>query len=180
MTGLAGASGEQRTGHLYGVGLGPGDPELVTVKAARLIAAADVVAFHAARHGRSVARAVAAPYLREGQVEELLVYPVTTETTDHPGGYQGAIDELVVEVVNLGSGAPGRLRTGGFGAEPQHAIRPVARNLARIDLVPQPAVDDIPRPQRGPERCIRRIDTRDPCDQEVGLGEVEVSAEDDR
>jgi precorrin-2 C20-methyltransferase / precorrin-3B C17-methyltransferase len=82
------------TGRLYGIGLGPGDPELVTVKAARLIRAADVVAFHAARHGRSVARALAAPYLREGQIEELLVYPVTTETTDHPGGYQGAIDEF--------------------------------------------------------------------------------------
>jgi precorrin-2 C20-methyltransferase/precorrin-3B C17-methyltransferase len=82
------------SGRLYGVGLGPGDPELVTVKAARLIGAADVVAFHAARHGRSVAQALAAPYLREGQVEELLVYPVTTETTDHPGGYQGAIDEF--------------------------------------------------------------------------------------
>jgi precorrin-2 C20-methyltransferase/precorrin-3B C17-methyltransferase len=82
------------SGRLYGVGLGPGDPELVTVKAARLIGAADVVAFHAAQHGRSVARALAAPYLRAGQVEELLVYPVTTETTDHPGGYQGAIDEF--------------------------------------------------------------------------------------
>jgi precorrin-2 C20-methyltransferase/precorrin-3B C17-methyltransferase len=82
------------SGRLFGVGLGPGDPELVTVKAARLIGAADVVAFHAARHGRSVARGVAAPYLREGQIEELLVYPVTTEATDHPGGYQGAIDEF--------------------------------------------------------------------------------------
>ncbi len=82
------------TGRLYGVGLGPGDPELVTVKAARLIGAADVVAFHAAQHGRSVARALAAPYLRAGQVEELLVYPVTTGTTDHPGGYQGAIDDF--------------------------------------------------------------------------------------
>ncbi|KQS68656.1 precorrin-2 C(20)-methyltransferase [Modestobacter sp. Leaf380] len=82
------------TGRLYGVGLGPGDPELVTVKAARLIGAADVVAFHSARHGRSVARGLAEPHLREGQIEELLVYPVTTETTDHPGGYQGAIDEF--------------------------------------------------------------------------------------
>ncbi len=82
------------TGRLYGVGLGPGDPELVTVKAARLIGAADVVAFHAAQHGRSVARGLAEPYLRAGQVEELLVYPVTTGTTDHPGGYQGAIDEF--------------------------------------------------------------------------------------
>ena len=46
------------TGHLYGVGLGPGDPELVTVKAARLISAAGVIAYHAARHGRSNARAI--------------------------------------------------------------------------------------------------------------------------
>jgi precorrin-2 C20-methyltransferase/precorrin-3B C17-methyltransferase len=82
------------TGRLYGVGLGPGDPELVTVKAARLIGSADVVAFHAARHGRSVARGLAAPYLRNGQIEELLVYPVTTEATTHPGGYHGAIDEF--------------------------------------------------------------------------------------
>ncbi|MFD0363073.1 precorrin-3B C(17)-methyltransferase [Nocardia sp. GCM10030253] len=84
-------------GKLWGVGLGPGDPELVTVKAARIIAAADVIAFHSARHGRSISRAIAAPYMREGQLEEHLVYPVTTETTDHPGGYQGAIDEFYEE-----------------------------------------------------------------------------------
>jgi precorrin-2 C20-methyltransferase/precorrin-3B C17-methyltransferase len=84
-------------GRLFGVGLGPGDPELVTVKAARLIGAADVIAYHAARHGRSNARAIAEPYLRAGQLEESLIYPVTTETTDHPGGYQGAIDEFYAE-----------------------------------------------------------------------------------
>ncbi|MFB7723768.1 precorrin-3B C(17)-methyltransferase [Nocardia sp. NPDC056100] len=82
------------SGKLWGVGLGPGDPELVTVKAARIIGAADVIAFHSARHGRSISRAIAAPYMRAGQLEEHLVYPVTTETTDHPGGYQGAIDEF--------------------------------------------------------------------------------------
>ena len=38
------------TGTLFGVGLGPGDPELVTVKAARVIGEADVVAYHSARH----------------------------------------------------------------------------------------------------------------------------------
>jgi precorrin-2 C20-methyltransferase / precorrin-3B C17-methyltransferase len=84
-------------GRLFGVGVGPGDPELITVKAARLITAADVVAYHAARHGRSNARAIAAAYLRDGQVEEALLYPVTTETTDHPGGYQGAIDDFYAE-----------------------------------------------------------------------------------
>jgi precorrin-2 C20-methyltransferase/precorrin-3B C17-methyltransferase len=81
-------------GTLYGVGLGPGDPELVTVKAARLIGAADVVAYHCARHGRSVARSIAEPYLHDGQVEEKLVYPVTTEATGHPGGYEGAMEEF--------------------------------------------------------------------------------------
>lgn len=81
-------------GKLWGVGIGPGDPELVTVKAARVIGEADVIAFHSARHGKSISRAVAAPYMREGQIEEHLVYPVTTETIDHPGGYQGAMDEF--------------------------------------------------------------------------------------
>ena len=92
-----GTDGRVKVGRLFGVGLGPGDPELVTVKAARLIGAADVVAYHSARHGRSNARAIAAGYLRPGQIEEALVYPVTTETTDHPGGYQGAIDEFYAE-----------------------------------------------------------------------------------
>lgn len=84
-------------GRLYGVGVGPGDPELVTVKAARLIGSADVVAYHCARHGRSNARRSAEPYLREGQIEEQLVYPVTVETTDHPGGYRGALDEFYAD-----------------------------------------------------------------------------------
>ncbi|GAA1276480.1 precorrin-3B C(17)-methyltransferase [Saccharothrix xinjiangensis] len=82
------------SGKLYGVGVGPGDPELVTVKAARLISEADVVVFHSARHGRSVARRVAEPYLRPGQVEEQLVYPVTTEDSDD---YQGEIDAFYEE-----------------------------------------------------------------------------------
>jgi precorrin-2 C20-methyltransferase/precorrin-3B C17-methyltransferase len=85
------------TGILYGVGLGPGDPELVTVKAARLIGEADVVAYHSARHGHSIARRIAERYLREGQLEEHLVYPVTTETTAHPGGYDGAMEDFYVE-----------------------------------------------------------------------------------
>ncbi|MFB7666621.1 precorrin-2 C(20)-methyltransferase [Kitasatospora sp. NPDC056138] len=85
------------TGRLYGVGLGPGDPELVTVRAAALIGRADVVAYHSARHGRSIARSIAERYLRGDQIEEQLVYPVTVETTDHPGGYRGALDEFYEE-----------------------------------------------------------------------------------
>lgn len=90
-----------RRGTLWGVGLGPGDPELVTVKAARVIGAADVVAYHSARHGRSIARSIAEPYLREGQIEEHLVYPVTTETSDHPGGYAGAMEDFYRESADV-------------------------------------------------------------------------------
>ncbi|MEJ8277966.1 precorrin-2 C(20)-methyltransferase [Pseudonocardia spirodelae] len=85
------------TGTLYGVGLGPGDPELTTIKAARLVRDADVIAYHSARHGRSIARRIAEPHLSGTAIEEALVYPVTTETTDHPGGYQGAIDDFYTE-----------------------------------------------------------------------------------
>lgn len=86
-----------RTGTLYGVGIGPGDPDLITIKGARIIAAADVVAYHSARHGRSIARRAAAPHMRDGQLEELLRYPLTVEDTDHPGGYQAAIEQFYEE-----------------------------------------------------------------------------------
>ncbi|NNN34805.1 precorrin-2 C(20)-methyltransferase [Streptomyces sp. S3(2020)] len=87
-------SGQTSKGRLYGVGLGPGDPSLMTVRAVEVIAEADVIAYHSARHGRSIARSIAAKHLREDHIEEPMVYPVTTETTDHPGGYKGAMEEF--------------------------------------------------------------------------------------
>jgi precorrin-2 C20-methyltransferase/precorrin-3B C17-methyltransferase len=79
------------TGRLYGVGLGPGDPELITLKAARLIGSADVVAYHQGVGKSSNARRIAVGLFPDGVVEEVLQYPVTTGTTDHPGGYAGAM-----------------------------------------------------------------------------------------
>ncbi|TLG79006.1 precorrin-2 C(20)-methyltransferase [Methylocystis sp. B8] len=81
MNALASTSqeGVAALGALIGVGLGPGDPELVTVKAARLIGAAKVVAFFAKRGRASQARAIAAPYLAADCEEIALDYPVTTE-----------------------------------------------------------------------------------------------------
>ena len=88
---------DQEPGRLYGVGVGPGDPELITLKAARLIAAADVVAYHSGTAGRSIARTIAGDLVREDAVEELLIYPVTTGTTDHPLGYYGAVSDFYDE-----------------------------------------------------------------------------------
>ena len=82
------------TGRLFGVGVGPGDPELVTVKARRIIEAADVIAYPVASHARGVARSVASPYLRDDQIQLALTYPVTTGETEHPGGYAGALRDF--------------------------------------------------------------------------------------
>ena len=92
-------SGTERAlpGHLYGVGVGPGDPGLITLRAAGLIESADVLAYHRAAHRSSTARAIAAAHVRGGVVEEELVYPVTTGTTDHPGGYYGALADFYAE-----------------------------------------------------------------------------------
>jgi len=73
-------------GILYAVGVGPGDPELLTVKAARLIAAADVIAYHSGTKGTSIARSIVAELIPAGVIEELLAYPVTVWPTDHADG----------------------------------------------------------------------------------------------
>ena len=85
------------SGRLYGVGLGPGDPELVTLKAARLIRDADVIAFHAGVGKQSNARRIAADLIPGSAIEEELRYPVTTGPTAHPGGYAGAMAEFYEE-----------------------------------------------------------------------------------
>ena len=85
------------SGRLYGVGLGPGDPELITLKAARLIAEADVIAYHAGVGKQSNARRIADALVPDGVVEEELRYPVTTGTTEHPGGYAGAMADFYEE-----------------------------------------------------------------------------------
>jgi len=51
------------TGRLYGLGIGPGDPELVTLKALRLMRAAPVVAYPAPDCGDSFARRIVAEWL---------------------------------------------------------------------------------------------------------------------
>jgi precorrin-2/cobalt-factor-2 C20-methyltransferase len=67
------------SGTLYVVGVGPGDPELMTLKAARIIANAPVIAFFAKRGSVGHARSTVAGWINADAVELRLEYPFTTE-----------------------------------------------------------------------------------------------------
>jgi len=66
-------------GTLYGLGVGPGDPELLTLKALRILKAAPVIAYPAPDHGTSFARAIVEGYLTGAQEEIAIVVPMRTE-----------------------------------------------------------------------------------------------------
>lgn len=84
-------------GMLRGVGLGPGDPELMTLKAARLVGEAGVIAYFAKRGRPSHARAIAERWFSKDCEELLLAYPVTTEIPfDHPD-YVAALSNFYEE-----------------------------------------------------------------------------------
>ncbi|MUO77836.1 precorrin-2 C(20)-methyltransferase [Agrobacterium vitis] len=67
------------TGKLYGLGLGPGDPELMTLKAHRILTSVSVIAYPAPDTGPSFARQIAAPYLRADQLEVPMIVPMRVE-----------------------------------------------------------------------------------------------------
>lgn len=76
-----------KRGVLYGVGLGPGDPELVTLKAARIVAAAPVVAHFRKRGNTGHARTIAATLISPSAMETAFDYPITTEVGFHDDAY---------------------------------------------------------------------------------------------
>ncbi len=63
-------------GRLYGLGVGPGDPELLTLKALRLLRAVPVVAYPAPEHGDSFARSIVAAWIEGHQREIAIRFPM--------------------------------------------------------------------------------------------------------
>ena len=64
-------------GSLYGLGVGPGDPELITLKALRIIQKVPVIAYPAPEKGDSLARSIAAPHIKEKKIEIVIRTPMT-------------------------------------------------------------------------------------------------------
>lgn len=82
------------SGTLYGIGLGPGDPELMTLKADRLIRGARVVAYPALVAGESFARGIAASAIPEDAREIRIEVPMTPERAPAQAAYDRASTEI--------------------------------------------------------------------------------------
>jgi precorrin-2/cobalt-factor-2 C20-methyltransferase len=73
------AGDQTMSGTLYGLGVGPGDPELMTVKAWRLVSTADVIAYLSANGGDSTALDIARPFLPEQYTAIAIDMPMKVE-----------------------------------------------------------------------------------------------------
>lgn len=82
------------SGTLYGVGLGPGDPELMTLKAHRLISQADVIAYPTLASGDSFARSIAAGAIRPDAIEIIMDVPMTTDRQPAQDAYDLGADAM--------------------------------------------------------------------------------------
>ena len=85
-------------GRLFGLGVGPGDPELITLKALRLLQAAPVVAYHAAKGKKGNALTIVERYLNDNQLLVPLIYPVTTEILPAHMNYEAIVSDFYGEI----------------------------------------------------------------------------------
>lgn len=82
------------TGTLYGLGIGPGDPELITLKAHGILRRVPVIAYPAPEHGESLARRIVASHLAGGQREIAIRMPLDAARFPSREVYDEAADAI--------------------------------------------------------------------------------------
>lgn len=85
-------------GTLYGVGVGPGAPDLITLRAYRLLTAVPVIAWPAPDSGESFARSIVADCIRADHIEIPIVVPMRTERFPAAEVYDKAADEIAAHL----------------------------------------------------------------------------------
>ena len=99
-------------GKLFGVGVGPGDPDLVTRRAWRLIEDASVIAYPAPDHGDSFARSIVVDAISPNAIEIAMVVPMRTGRDQAQSIYDKGAEDIAhhldagTDVVVLCEGDP--------------------------------------------------------------------------
>ena len=86
------------SGILYGIGVGPGDPELITLKAHRILKSCNVVAYPAPDDGESFARSIVTEYLSPEQTEIPIVIPMRVERFPASNVYDEKAKEIATHL----------------------------------------------------------------------------------
>jgi precorrin-2/cobalt-factor-2 C20-methyltransferase len=87
-----------RRGKLIGVGVGPGDPDLLTLKAVQALQSAQAIAFIAAAGRTSRAREIASRHIRPGTRELIAVMPMTLNSTATGRAYDQLMTGILSEL----------------------------------------------------------------------------------
>ena len=82
------------SGTLFGIGVGPGDPELLTLKAHRILTSAKVIAYPAPDDGVSFARSIVGEFLGSSQIEIPIIIPMRVERFPAKSVYNEAAKEI--------------------------------------------------------------------------------------
>lgn len=82
------------SGTIYGLGVGPGDPELITLKAWRILRCAAIVAYPAPEEGPSFARRIVASFLSPVQIELPIRIPMEAARFPAQAVYDRAADAI--------------------------------------------------------------------------------------
>ena len=83
------------TGILYGVGVGPGDPDLLTISAIRCIELSSVIAYPCLEDTPSFARSIVSDYIKESQEEIAITIPMRQEPEPAQEAYDRAAKTLL-------------------------------------------------------------------------------------
>jgi precorrin-2/cobalt-factor-2 C20-methyltransferase len=90
---------ESKKGILYGLGVGPGDPELITLKAARVLNVADIVfAAASTKNNYSLALSIAKPHIPDLVEVKILRFPMTRDDTEKEQAWENHALTIIKEL----------------------------------------------------------------------------------
>jgi precorrin-2/cobalt-factor-2 C20-methyltransferase len=130
-----------KKGTLYGIGVGPGDPDLITVKGVKLLSECDHVFVPKAREeGESVALSIARRHISPGAQIHEIVFPMTTDRAKLTARWEESA-RVIADVLETGSDACFLTLGDAFLYSTYiYMLRALRRRIPDVDVVTIPGI----------------------------------------